>query len=193
MLPLVVAAVAALLVGRSQLLRTTTTPKNLTSESENLTSKPVWAFPVVEDKVVQAPAPTPTPTPAPADGPRGIRNNNPGNIRWDGTTNWRGMVAADPAGFVIFDTPEHGIRAMARILNSYEGRGVITLAQIVNTWAPPMENNTGAYVTHLARLLNIAPNDRVNDRAGLIAGIIKHENGQQPYSMTTIQKGVSLA
>lgn len=184
-LPLVVAAVAALLVGRSQLLRTTTTPKNLTSESENLTSEPVWAFPVVKDDVAHAPAH--------ADGPRGIRNNNPGNIRWDGSTRWRGMVAADPAGFVIFDTPEHGIRAIARILNSYEGRGIITLDQIINTWAPPVENKTGAYVTHLAGLLGIAPSDRVNDRAGLIAGIIKHENGQQPYSMATIKKGVSLA
>lgn len=125
--------------------------------------------------------------------PRGIRNNNPGNIRWDGSTQWRGMVAADPAGFVIFDTPENGIRAMSRILDSYGRRGVITLESIISTWAPTAENNTGAYIDHLAGILGIMPGDTVQDRAGLIAGIIKHENGVQPYPLATIERGIALA
>ena len=125
--------------------------------------------------------------------PRGIRNNNPGNIRWDGVTQWRGMVAADPAGFVIFDTPENGIRAMSRILDSYGRRGVNTLESIINTWAPPTENNSGAYIDHLASVLGVMPADTVQDRTGLIAGIIKHENGQQPYPLATIERGIALA
>lgn len=173
-----VATVAALLVGRGVIRKTQTS-----------SAAPV-SRPSVSDSVAGQVAQVER---GAGVSPRGIRNNNPGNIRWDGKTNWRGMVAADPMGFVIFDTPEHGIRAMSRILNSYEGRGIITLDQIINTWAPPVENKTGAYVTHLAGLLGIAPNDRVTDRAGLIAGIIKHENGQQPYSMATIKQGVSLA
>ena len=51
-----------------------------------------------------------------ATAPRGIRNNNGGNIRWDGVTDWQGMTGADAQGFVIFSDPVYGVRAMAKIL-----------------------------------------------------------------------------
>lgn len=125
--------------------------------------------------------------------PRGIRNHNPGNIR-AGRDQWQGMVGADPE-FVIFSAPKWGIRAMARILNNYRARGLVTPAQIIGTWAPSVENNTAAYVEHVAGRLGLHPDQPIpQEKTGeLIAAIIKHENGVQPYTPQEIAEGVALA
>ncbi|MGY0216559.1 structural protein [Endozoicomonadaceae bacterium StTr2] len=125
--------------------------------------------------------------------PRGIRNNNPGNIRHG--DNWVGMCKKQrDKSFVQFDDPRYGIRAMARILNSYERRGVVTIQQVITTWAPPTENNTSAYVNSVSRQLGVKPGTRVkkDHYPQLIAAIIQHENGHQPYSMQMIREGVNL-
>lgn len=127
--------------------------------------------------------------------PRGIRNNNPGNIRWDGKTQWQGLAGVDDAGFVIFDTPENGIRAMARVLASYGRRGVVTVADIIRTWAPPNENNTPAYIASVETRTGLSaaqpvPRERLAD---FLAAIIHHENGQQPYTAAQIEQGIRAA
>lgn len=124
---------------------------------------------------------------------RGLRNNNPGNIRAGDP--WRGMTGTDDAGFVIFEGPEWGIRAMQRILNSYRARGLVSVRQIISTWAPPNENKTGAYVDHVAAVLGVSPDETLSpDYDGaLIGAIIKHENGAQPYSAAVIEQGRALA
>ena len=126
--------------------------------------------------------------------PRGIRNNNPGNIRHG--DNWVGMCKKQrDDAFVQFDDPRYGIRAMVRILGSYEKRGVVTVQQVITTWAPPCENNTSAYINSVSRQLGVKPGVRLkkDDYPQLIAAIIQHENGSQPYSMQTIREGVKLA
>lgn len=131
------------------------------------------------------------------DRPRGIRNNNPGNIRYDGITQWQGMIGQDSAGFIVFDTPEHGIRAMVRILTNYQRvHGLNTVDGIIGRWAPSAENNTGAYVSAVSHALNVAPDQPIDVQARmkeLIAAIIRHENGQQPYITATIRGGIALA
>ena len=55
--------------------------------------------------------------------PRGIRNNNPGNIRWG--DNWKGLVPEDKRtdrSFCQFIDVKYGIRAIARILLNYRNR-----------------------------------------------------------------------
>lgn len=129
--------------------------------------------------------------------PRGIRNNNPGNIR-QGSTRWDGEseVDLDPE-FEEFETPEMGIRAMARILTNYQTRhGLSTLRQIIERWAPPAENNTGAYVGAVARDTGIDPDAPINvvlELPALIPAIIRHENGEQPYSQAQIAEGINRA
>lgn len=126
---------------------------------------------------------------------RGIRNNNPGNIRWDGVTNWKGQSGADDAGFIQFDAPEFGIRAMTRVLQSYQRRGVVTLGDIVSTWAPTNENNTEAYIRSVEKRTGWA-RDQVmfaQNYPALIDAIIYHENGSQPYEVATINTGIALA
>lgn len=129
--------------------------------------------------------------------PRGIRNNNPGNIRHG--DNWRGMAETQPdSEFVTFEHPKWGFRAMVRILKSYNRRGVKTLSDIIGTWAPPIENNTAAYVASVAQRLQVRPGEVIdlNNEAqvvDLLEAITIHENGQQPYSRDTIKRGYELA
>lgn len=127
--------------------------------------------------------------------PRGIRNNNAGNIEFNPKTQWVGQVG-DDGRFVIFDVPEHGIRAIARIITTYRKRHDInTIHGIINRWAPPVENDTLAYVESVANQTGIPAHQPLHDAQipELIAAIIHHENGQSPYELAFIEYGVSLA
>lgn len=124
---------------------------------------------------------------------RGLRNNNPGNIRYDGTP-WDGL--ADPPSdgeFCIFTSPEYGIRAIAKIINNYiTVDGVApTVTAIITRWAPPTENDTAAYIADVQR--HNGGSDTVSDLSPVIAGIIAHENGLNPYASATIANGIALA
>ncbi|MBE4607425.1 structural protein [Vibrio navarrensis] len=126
--------------------------------------------------------------------PRGIRNRNPGNIEDNGTA-WRGRMGND-GRFIIFDTPENGIRAIARIIQTYRTKhGLNTLEGIINRWAPPHENNTDAYIRHAEKALNILRHEAIGQQhlEPLIKVIIKHENGVQPYSDKVIRDGIAAA
>ena len=128
--------------------------------------------------------------------PRGIRNNNPGNIRYDGTP-WRGLAAPQSDGaFCRFSDAKYGIRAMAKVILNYEKmHGLNTVAGIISRWAPPIENNTAAYVAAVARDLGCAasaPIDVGGNLPTLCRAIVKHENGQCPYSDAEIEQGIAL-
>jgi len=126
--------------------------------------------------------------------PRGIRNNNPGNIE-DNGIDWRGHRGSD-GRFIIFDKPEHGIRAIARILNTYQTKyGINTVEGIISRWAPPHENNTDAYIAHAEKVLKVSRLEPIGREhyEKLIRVIIQHENGVQPYSSKVINDGIALA
>lgn len=130
--------------------------------------------------------------------PRGIRNNNPGNIRRSADP-WQGLsdTQTDPA-FFQFTAPVYGIRALARVLKTYRDRhGLTTVQGIIGRWAPTNENNTGAYVQAVASSMGVAPNVPLAWDAGtvraLVAAIIHHENGRQPYSTALLDDGIRRA
>ena len=132
--------------------------------------------------------------------PRGIRNANPGNI--DRTTErWQGM-ATDQSGdkrFVVFAEPVWGLRALAKVLLSYQRKyGLRTPAAIIARWAPPVENDTGAYARQVAKALGVGVDDHVDlTKAAtlerILPAIVQHENGQQPYPSALIAEAVRLA
>lgn len=130
---------------------------------------------------------------------RGIRNNNPGNIDWieNPAKRWRGMVrkeTADEGGrFAVFDTPANGVRAIAQELLLDERRGIKTVAGLISGWAPPGENNTPAYVAAVSRAVGVESDDAIDVRnylPRLVAAIITHENGSQPYNGDALQEWV---
>jgi hypothetical protein len=129
--------------------------------------------------------------------PPGIRLCNPGNIRHVPGTVWQGQSATqtDPA-FVQFDDPVYGIRAIVRIMLSYEREGLTTYQKVIDRWAPPNENNSAAYVEDVCSRCLSQPSDFVDfahDMPNLVSAIIWHENGEQPYTLEQIAQGVALA
>lgn len=127
--------------------------------------------------------------------PRGVRNNNPGNIRHG--DNWQGMSERQTdSDFVQFKSARWGIRAMTRVLDSYGRRGIIYLVDIIYTWAPPEDgNDVRAYLKHVEEQTGIYGNERITREKypDVIAAIIEHENGFNPYSIATINEGIALA
>src|SRR3569833_2151599 len=86
---------------------------------------------------------------------RGLRNNNPGNIRKT-ATDWRGEDVGSESAFETFATPEAGIRALAVQLRNYQSKyGLRTVRAIITRYAPPSEKNTVSYESAVARRLNV--------------------------------------
>lgn len=139
---------------------------------------------------------------------RGIRNNNPGNIDRQPGVRWQGQSAdqSSDSRFVVFDAPQYGIRAIARTLITYQdkrrarnGSRIDSVAEIIDRWAPPAENNTSAYQRQVAKALGKAVDDETVDvydyatMCALVMAIIRHENGLMPYSADVIERGLLLA
>lgn len=131
--------------------------------------------------------------------PRGIRNNNPGNLKKNGIP-WKGLAAdryqTDPV-FYVYTAPHWGIRAMGRDLTTdYNRDGQTTIKALISEYAPGSENNTNAYINAVSKELSIPPEavlDLERDLPALVAAIIRHENGQQPYSLQYIAEALALA
>jgi len=129
---------------------------------------------------------------------RGERNNNPGNIRLS-AANWQGKVAGEDAAFETFTDPQSGIRAMAKLLKTYQTKyNLRTVRQIIYRWAPASENNTESYVRSVAGAMGVGPDDVIslaNDAVltALVTAIITHENGRNIYASADISAGVAAA
>ena len=95
--------------------------------------------------------------------PRGIRNNNPLNIRRS-KDKWKGLraVQAD-AQFCQFESLEYGWRAAFYLLTRtyYHKYRLYTIRAIISKWAPPCENNSKAYVENVSRLTGIDPDEPI--------------------------------
>lgn len=87
-----------------------------------------------------------------------LSNNNPLNLRFAGQ---KGAVAGR-GGFARFQDMDAGLAAAWRQLLLYQGRGVDTVRGIIGKWAPPNENNTRQYISHVAKDLNVSPDARLN-------------------------------
>ena len=95
--------------------------------------------------------------------PRGIRNNNPLNIRRSKDL-WMGLRAQQTdASFCQFETLEYGWRAAFYLLTRtyYHKYRLYTIRMIINKWAPPNENQTARYIENVCRLTGIAPDEPI--------------------------------
>jgi len=134
-----------------------------------------------------------------SNSPRGIRNNNPGNIRWG--DEWQGLVGKSQRtdkSFCQFTSPEYGIRAMIVILRNYQSKyGLRTITGMIKRWAPPNENDTQAYINSVAQATGTnadRPIDLNDSRKlfPLLQAIISHENGSQPYRLDVFVRALEL-
>lgn len=126
--------------------------------------------------------------------PRGIRNNNPGNLREFGIP-WKGKVGSDGA-FTTFDTPESGIRAMTKdIYGDFARKGKRTIRAITSEYAPPTENDTSAYINHVATAMGVGADDELDltnedQMLKLVRAKITMENGKNPYTDEQLLTGI---
>ncbi|EEZ0550373.1 lytic transglycosylase catalytic [Escherichia coli] len=123
---------------------------------------------------------------------RGERNNNPGNLNFAGQA---GASLERPGGrFARFETAFDGLRALARQLMLYAGRGINSVEKIISTWAPASDNNnTTAYIRAVSQRLGVDPLAALNmsdpqTMSALMSSIIQHENGRNIYSRELINK-----
>lgn len=134
--------------------------------------------------------------------PRGIRNNNPGNIR-KSQIDWIGEIDGSDESFETFDTMENGIRALGKLILNYDKKyGLRTIQGIIDRWAPPTENNTDAYVAAVAARVGVSASTELDLRnqhtlSKLVYAIICHENGEaaaaQFVSANALHQGVISA
>lgn len=127
--------------------------------------------------------------------PRGLRLNNPGNIRPG--AGFFGEIG-DDGGYAEFDSDAAGIRAIQRLLKTYGNQyGINTLRGLANRYAPPSDNNpTDNYIEFLSQQTGIDPDEPINlaERGSeIIPAIIGFEQGQQPFSQDMINKAIGAA
>lgn len=115
--------------------------------------------------------------------PRGLRNNNPLNIRKN-DTKWQGLRdRQDDPAFFQFETMAYGYRAAFRTLDTYRTKhGCRCLADFITRWAPPSENDTSAYIRTVCRRTGLADVSTVDTRnekqmCGIVAAMSIVENG----------------
>lgn len=124
---------------------------------------------------------------------RGLRNRNPGNIR---KTNiqWKGKVEGDDQEFETFSDFEFGIRAIGKLLASYDSQGVRTVSAVIHRYAPPVENDSSSYVKSVSRRTGLAEGDTIkpSDRPKVVEAIIHHENGISPFSIEFIERALAI-
>lgn len=131
--------------------------------------------------------------------PRGIRNNNPGNL--EGNTAWEGLATPRSDGvYLRFVDAAHGLRALAiNLLNQERKHDLYTIADIITKFAPPSENDTASYIQAVSDETGIAASEVIDFEtqpgafADFIKAIIVHENGENPYADNEISGAIEEA
>ena len=126
---------------------------------------------------------------------RGIRNNNPLNIRRVAGTIWKGSLAEQTdREFVQFVTMEWGLRAAFCLLNTYRRKyQAVCVEDIITRWAPPSENATSEYIRAVCRLTGFGGKERLTEAQWpkLVAAMARIESGTE-LPKEVIQKAFRL-
>ncbi len=128
--------------------------------------------------------------------PRGVRNNNPLNIRVGNDWQGEALVSRDDA-FETFKNAEYGFRAGAKILRSYNRQGISTISGIISRFAPTNENNTQHYINSVCGWTGFSSNQTIDvynqeQVATLLHAMSIMEVGRY-YDIETARAGVAMA
>lgn len=144
----------------------------------------------------------------------GVRLNNPGNIEWGSP--WEGLVpraqsryattgTAQQKRFCEFKDAASGLRAIARTILTYadkrvgaDGSAIDTVREVIARWAPASENDVDAYANHVAQVVGVGPDSKVDLKdytvmRALVVGIVAHENAGYAYPAATVDEGLRRA
>ena len=123
---------------------------------------------------------------------RGIRNNNPLNIRHSADRCEGARIEQTDKSFVQFQTMAYGYRAAWKVLESYwkhfkRQRQPFTVAHIIARWAPPSENHTDAYVSTVLKLTSLGGKENLPRP---FMGIAIYKLVRLFAAMTTMECGI---
>lgn len=127
--------------------------------------------------------------------PRGIRNNNPLNIRHN-ANKYQGEIAGKDKSFKTFISMPYGYRAAFVTLATYLLKGRNTIEKIINRWAPPSENKTEKYIKNIEKYSGIPRKKELTFNDGdnyirIVNAMSFIENGIKA-DITEIQTGFNL-
>ena len=144
-----------------------------------------------------------------ADQPRGVRNNNPGNVKWfPGSEEWYGQMGVDwidpldhsKGGFVITEKAWQGYRIIAKTLLTYQrnrlaadGSAIDTVAEVIQRWAPagPENPHQAQYIAFVRRKMGVEKGAHIDCECyatmeGLIGAMAQFETGiEKPFGSIT--------
>ena len=130
---------------------------------------------------------------------RGLRNNNPGNIRINSDVFQGEITPSKDRSFKQFKSLAYGYRAIFRILATYKRTYKLeTIQQWISKWAPPEDNNdTQSYIALVCRYSGMSASDVIDTAnkevmCNIVAGISFQENGVEP-DMSEIEAGWRLS
>jgi hypothetical protein len=127
--------------------------------------------------------------------PRGLRNNNPLNIRHNADV-FQGEIKGTDRSFKTFSSMPYGYRAAFVTLGTYLSRGWNTIEKIISHWAPPSENNTESYIASVEKWSGVPRNRELTAADGtdyilIVAAMSFVENGKNA-DINQIRAGFQL-
>jgi hypothetical protein len=133
--------------------------------------------------------------PNPGAATRGLRNNNPGNIKIANNA-WTGKIPVaqnTDKVFEQFTSMAYGIRASFKLLDTYLNKGFSTIEKIVGRWDKPNQ----AYVDYVTRRTGIAKDTVIvkGDKAThikLMSAMFEFENAKHTFSVDELGKAYDL-
>lgn len=140
-------------------------------------------------------------------------NHNPLNLRpLPGGQKWNGQVSSNynsvSGNFCVFENNVYGVRAAVINMQSQIKTGIRTLGQMINRWAPPVENNVSAYLDHVLKLSGLYADYDMSwmlssdasvlrgqkyNLAKIVAAMNIHEAGGATVDQQDISEGIDLA
>lgn len=129
---------------------------------------------------------------------RGLRNNNPGNIRKSKDLFLGEIRPSADKAFKQFENMAYGYRAMFRILGNYVRHYKLdTLEKVITRWAPPKENNTKNYIKSVSEWSGVDKDSKVwidnrQQMCAIVAAMSRMENGVKA-NMSEVEQGFDLA
>lgn len=129
--------------------------------------------------------------------PRGLRNNNPGNIRKGNVVYQGEIVPSKDDAFRQFTTMAYGYRAMFVLLHTYQRKyGLNTIASIISRYAPSVENYTEVYINAVAEASGVPATSHITTTNAdvmvpIVVAMSKVENGV-PAELSEVEAGWEL-
>jgi hypothetical protein len=127
--------------------------------------------------------------------PRGLRNNNPLNIRHNADV-FQDEIKGEDKAFKTFSSMPYGYRAAFVTLGTYLSRGYNTIEKIITKWTPPSENNTQGYIANVEKWSGVPRHKELTAASGtdyimIIAAMSAVENGKNA-DISEVKAGFKL-